>query len=138
MQNFLISLLVEVPSKVGKVRYAAIIHFSIIYHGFIYTMMFCLCCVTSLFYIGYTHIFMDVMVLSHTPELTFLALKTRPEAKCIRLLVNQKMQDWLELLLKRVPVHLVLTRLLYKLSHRRRSKFRIKLPFKISQYCQDR
>ena len=93
MQNFLISLLVEVPSKVGKVRYAAIIHFSIIYHGFIYTMMFCLCCVTSLFYIGYTHIFMDVIVLSLTPELTLLALNPRPEAKCIRLLVNQKMQD---------------------------------------------
>ena len=45
--------------------------------------MFCLCCVTSLFYVGYTHIFMDVMVLSHTPELTFLALKTRPEAESI-------------------------------------------------------
>ena len=104
MQNFLISLLVEVPSKVGKVRHAAIIHFSIIYHGFIYTMMFCLCCVTSLFYIGYTHIFMDVIVLSLTPKLTLLALNPRPEAKCIRLLVNQKMQDGLELLLIRGPV----------------------------------
>ena len=93
MQNFLISLLIEVPSKVGKMRHAAIIHFSIMYHGFIYTMMFCMCCVTSLFYIGYTHKFMDVIVLSLTPELTLLALNPRPEAKYIRLLVNQKMQD---------------------------------------------
>ena len=93
MQNFLISLLVEVPSKVGKVRHAAIIYFSIIYHGLIYTMMFCVCCVTSFFYVGYTHISMDVIVLSLTPELTLLALNPRPEAKCIRLLVNQKMQD---------------------------------------------
>ena len=93
MQNFLISLLVEVPSKVGKVRHAAIIHFSIMYHGFIYTMMFCVCCVTSLFHVCYTHIFMDIIVLPLIPELTLLALNPRPETKCIRLLVNQKMQD---------------------------------------------
>ena len=92
-------------------------------------MMFCVCCVTSFFYVGYTHIFMDVIVLSLTFELTLLALNPRPETKCIRLLVNQKMQDRLELLHIKVPVHLVLARLHYKFSHRPRSKFRIKLPF---------